>query len=252
MSRAAGDDVGTYALTQGTLSAGNNYTITFVSANFSITTRPITVTADDKSKFLGDPDPAFTFSDSGFVGLDTFTTEPTCTVSGSHNLEGTYPIACSGAVVGSNYTVSYVDGTLTVGPVTTEANIDVRIHAASQASYVLSQGQSTRQRYTGVNNGPVEVSNTGILPITAAERVIYKVNKVNTSFLRNDGLARCTTRYDLLAPLVQQRGSGYTIAVWSAIKRKKVTFSMPFCQISGRRVFIYSYSINSDRLVCHL
>jgi hypothetical protein len=37
LSRVAGEDVGNYAITQGTLSAGGNYTITLVSADFAIT-----------------------------------------------------------------------------------------------------------------------------------------------------------------------------------------------------------------------
>lgn len=37
LSRAAGEGVGTYAISQGTLSAGSNYTITFVGANLTIT-----------------------------------------------------------------------------------------------------------------------------------------------------------------------------------------------------------------------
>ncbi|MBE0390345.1 Serine/threonine-protein kinase PknD [Flavobacterium sp. PL0002] len=37
LSRVAGEDVATYAITQGALSAGSNYQITFVGANFSIT-----------------------------------------------------------------------------------------------------------------------------------------------------------------------------------------------------------------------
>ena len=36
LSRAAGDNVGTYAINQGNLSAGNNYTISYVSALFTI------------------------------------------------------------------------------------------------------------------------------------------------------------------------------------------------------------------------
>ena len=36
LSRAAGETVGTYAINQGSLSAGENYTITFVSATFTI------------------------------------------------------------------------------------------------------------------------------------------------------------------------------------------------------------------------
>ncbi|MBU6182734.1 MAG: fibronectin type III domain-containing protein [Verrucomicrobia bacterium] len=37
LSRAAGEGVGTYAISQGTLSAGSNYTISFVGANLTIT-----------------------------------------------------------------------------------------------------------------------------------------------------------------------------------------------------------------------
>jgi len=41
-------------------------------------------------------------------------------------------------------------------------------------------GQSTRQSFVGINSGPVQiVSNVNIV---AAERVIYNVNNVNTSF----------------------------------------------------------------------
>ncbi|WP_268037082.1 MBG domain-containing protein, partial [Algoriphagus sp. PAP.12] len=34
LSRAAGEEVGMYAITQGTLSAGDNYTINFIGADF--------------------------------------------------------------------------------------------------------------------------------------------------------------------------------------------------------------------------
>ena len=44
-----------------------------------------------------------------------------------------------------------------------------------------SQG-STRASFTGVNNGPVKIESTNAVSIIAAERVIYKVNNVNTSF----------------------------------------------------------------------
>jgi hypothetical protein len=44
----------------------------------------------------------------------------------------------------------------------------------------LGIGESTRVRYTGVNSGPVKIVSDQL--IVAAERVIYKVNNVNTSF----------------------------------------------------------------------
>jgi hypothetical protein len=44
----------------------------------------------------------------------------------------------------------------------------------------LVVGASTRVSYTGVNNGPVEIVSDQ--NVVAAERVIYKVNNVPTSF----------------------------------------------------------------------
>jgi hypothetical protein len=46
--------------------------------------------------------------------------------------------------------------------------------------FTLAPGASTRKSFPGVNNGPVKIqSNTKVV---AAERVIYKVNKIATSF----------------------------------------------------------------------
>ena len=57
--------MGSYAITQGTLALGANYTISYVGANLSITPRAITVTADAKSKVYGDADPALTYQITG-------------------------------------------------------------------------------------------------------------------------------------------------------------------------------------------
>ena len=50
LARTAGENVGIYAINQGTLTAGPNYTITFVPANFTIVARAITVTASTDTK----------------------------------------------------------------------------------------------------------------------------------------------------------------------------------------------------------
>jgi hypothetical protein len=74
------------------------------------------VTADNKSKYLGDPDPTFTFTYGPFQGSDTSTvidTAPTCGVSVAHTAVGNYPIACSGGS-DNNYEFSYVGGTLSI------------------------------------------------------------------------------------------------------------------------------------------
>ena len=62
LTRVAGENVGSYAIKQGTLSAGSNYALTFVGANLTINARPVTVTADAKSKTYGDADPALTYT----------------------------------------------------------------------------------------------------------------------------------------------------------------------------------------------
>jgi hypothetical protein len=51
---------------------------------------------------------------------------------------------------------------------------------------VLQPGESTRQSFAGINDGPVEIRSN--VNIVAAERVIYRVNGVNTSFTEMMGL----------------------------------------------------------------
>jgi hypothetical protein len=46
--------------------------------------------------------------------------------------------------------------------------------------FTLAGGESTRKSFAGINAGPVKVVSD--MPIVAAERLIYKVNGVNTSF----------------------------------------------------------------------
>jgi hypothetical protein len=46
--------------------------------------------------------------------------------------------------------------------------------------FTLLPGQSTRKSFASVNDGPVQIVSD--VPIVAAERLIYKVNNVNTSF----------------------------------------------------------------------
>src|SRR6185312_8439197 len=61
LARAAGEGVGTHAITQGTLALSANYALTYVGADLSITARPIAVAADAKTKVYGDADPALTY-----------------------------------------------------------------------------------------------------------------------------------------------------------------------------------------------
>ena len=62
------------------------------------------------------------------------------------------------------------------------SDIDVLIGGATQGKFALEPGASTRASFPGVNNGPVKIVNTDSTLLLGAERLIYKVGGVNTSF----------------------------------------------------------------------
>jgi hypothetical protein len=95
----------------------SNYTISYVGGTVTVTTTPLVITASSATMTLGGTVPTITPSYSGFVNGNTsasLTTQPTCsTTATSKSVVGTYPSSCTGAV-DSNYTISYVNGTVTV------------------------------------------------------------------------------------------------------------------------------------------
>jgi hypothetical protein len=68
-------------------------------------------------------------------------------------------------------------------------NIDVYIPSNTlKGQYYLPGGTGERASYLNTNNGPVKLINVDTIPTIAAERVIYKVNGVPTSFSEMMGL----------------------------------------------------------------
>ena len=68
------------------------------------------------------------------------------------------------------------------------SDIDVLIGGTNQGRFGLEPGASTRASFSGVNNGPVKVASTNSTSLIAAERLIYKVGGVATSFTEMMGL----------------------------------------------------------------
>jgi hypothetical protein len=95
------------------------------------TPAPLTITASSGTMTYGGTPPTITPSYSGFVNGNTatsLTTKPTCTTTATaHSPAGTYPSSCSGAV-DSDYTFSYVSGTVTV----TKATLKVTANKLSK------------------------------------------------------------------------------------------------------------------------
>src|SRR5262249_60878814 len=62
LARATGENVGNYAINEGTLSAGSNYIISFHGANLAITAKGITGTANSQTKNFGAADPGLSYT----------------------------------------------------------------------------------------------------------------------------------------------------------------------------------------------
>ena len=116
LARAPGQNVGTYAITLGTLTLPSMYTLTYVGGMLTITPASLTITADSTSRQVGAANPAFTASYSGFVAGDGPSAVSGLTLSTpatTSSPAGTYSINPGGASA-LNYKISYVNGVLTV------------------------------------------------------------------------------------------------------------------------------------------
>ena len=153
LSRVTGEAVGTYTINRNNLALSNNYTLTYVGANLTITKKPLDVIATSTSKtynglaFNGGNGVTY----SGFVGSDnaanslTGTLTYTGTAQGAINA-GTYVITPAG-YASANYQPNYVNGTLTVNKATLTAKADDKARCFGQAN------PSFTITYTGFVNG---------------------------------------------------------------------------------------------------
>jgi hypothetical protein len=111
-----------------------NYTITYNTANFTITPKAASVTPDAKTKIYGDADPVLTGTLSGFLAGDSVTAAysrtPGETVAGSPY---TISAVLSPAGVLGNYTITYNTANFTIMPkaLTVTANNRTKTYGAT-------------------------------------------------------------------------------------------------------------------------
>ncbi|MBJ7417228.1 MAG: hypothetical protein JHC88_17545, partial [Niveispirillum sp.] len=127
LTRAAGRNVGTYAISQGSLSAGPNYTLSFKGGTLTITPAALTVTAGSETKIYGDADPTLSYSATGLVAGDRISGDVR-RATGEN--AGTYAVEQGSLSAGPNYTLTFQAGTLTITPaaLTVTANAVSRIY----------------------------------------------------------------------------------------------------------------------------
>ncbi|MDQ0640272.1 gliding motility-associated-like protein [Pedobacter sp. W3I1] len=96
-----------------------NYTINYVNGSLTVNRKALLITADNKTRPYGSPNPPLTASYQGLItgeNSSVLTTQPTITTFATANSPvGNYPITVSGAT-SPNYVISYANGILTVTP----------------------------------------------------------------------------------------------------------------------------------------
>jgi hypothetical protein len=112
-----------------------NYTTATKMVHLNVNQAALTVAADNKSRLLGQPNPAFTATFTGLVNGDTpgaiTGTVTYITTAKAASPPGAYPVAPSGLASG-DYHIMYTPGTLTIAQATTATSVT----AASQTAGV--------------------------------------------------------------------------------------------------------------------
>ena len=157
--------VGDYAITQGTLAATGNYTIgTYNPGTLTVNAAPLTITANNDSKTYGTLKTfsSTTFTETGLVNGDTITgVTETSTGAPASEPVGTYPIILSAATdTGlSNYTITYLNGTLTVNPAL------LIVNATNKSMTYDGTVPALTYTYTGLVNSDSSATFSGSLGI---------------------------------------------------------------------------------------
>jgi hypothetical protein len=130
----------------------DRYSAASAQVALAVMPRPLTVTADDKGRTYGDPDPSFTASFDGFVAGDgpaDLDGDLVCTTTATAaSAVGDYPIDCSASTLASpDYTLIYVPGIFTVGrrALTVTPDAASRTYGAPNPAFAVG--------YSGFANG---------------------------------------------------------------------------------------------------
>ena len=132
-----------------------NYNISYVSGNLAVNPAPLTISADNQTKYYGAALPTLTASYTGLVNGDTsasLNTLPTLTTTATADSPvSSYTITPSGAI-DPNYNISYVSGNLAVNPA------PLTISADNQTKYYGAALPTLTASYTGLVNGDTSAS----------------------------------------------------------------------------------------------
>lgn len=192
LSRVAGENVGTYAITVGGLTAGDNYEISFTGANLTIVKAELTVTANNHTITYGDAPAGNGVTCEGFVGEETSAVlGGTLAYDFSYTQFGdvgnTYTIKPKG-LTSSNYEITFSTGKLTVSPKevgltwseTTSFPYDGSPHAPTATATELVNGDKIGVTVSGAETNAGNSHTATASALTGTKKHNYKLPVANT------------------------------------------------------------------------
>ncbi|WP_316819370.1 MBG domain-containing protein, partial [Pedobacter nyackensis] len=151
--RVVGEKAGAYAINKNNLSLSGNYILDYTAANLNITKAQLTISAENKEKFVGTTNPVLTVTYNGFKNNETsavLIAQPAIsTTATAGSLAGNYPITANGAIA-DNYNINYVAGTLKV-----VAGAPTDINIASVTVYENSAIGTNAATFSSTSENPL-------------------------------------------------------------------------------------------------
>ncbi|MBO9202824.1 MULTISPECIES: MBG domain-containing protein [Niastella] len=244
LSRAAGENVGTYTINQGSLALSSNYTITYNANDLAITPLAIAITADTKTKVYGNADPALTYIYTpALIGSDAFSGSLTRTAG--ENI-GNYTINQGSLVLSSNYTTTFTNNNLliTPRPVTVTATGQSKTYgdADPALTYTFAPALAFSDVFTGslsrasgenvgiyaIGQNTLTLGNNYQLTYVPADLVILKA--VLTATAGNKTICANETLYSSEVPVSY---SGFKFSDNKAVIRREPTTIIPAYSSAG-------------------
>jgi len=172
LSRESGDNVGTYAITKGTLDEGDNYIVTFKSANFTITAKPVTITGITASNKIYDGNATATFTGTpvvnGKVGSDVVTVTNGTASFANKNIGTGKPVTFTGFTLSGTDAGNY---TLSAQPASVTANI-----TAKPLTLTVTSITATNKVYDGTTTAEIHGTDNIIGKVSGDDITIVKGN----------------------------------------------------------------------------